>query len=157
MAPRGYIGVVGESHYQEALKSFLATAQPDRIVTVGVEREPDNPFDAKAIRVFDPPTGQTLGYLPRGTTGFVRLLKERGINCHAELTGGTADKPSIGLVLHLHGEQEDQVQWQQLTINEPPTTQYARRSARPAPVPVKSDGGIWSFIRRLFRTRNLER
>jgi hypothetical protein len=140
MAPRGYVRVVGESHYQEVLKSLLATARSNRIVTVGVEPEPDNPFDSKAIRVFDPATGKTLGYLPRGTTGFVRLLKDHGIWCNAELKGGTSDKPSIGLVLHLHGEQEDEVHRPPL---QPP-------GLAPA---LKSAGGLWAFIRRFRKGR----
>ncbi len=141
MAPRGYIGVVGESHYQNALKKLMATAQPGRIVTVGVAREPDNPFDPKAIRVFDPATGNTLGHLPRGTTGFVKLLKDHSIERHAELTGGTPQKPSIGLVLHLHGEQADDIGWQQ-------------RSADASTTEGKSDrGAIWSLIGRWFGWR----
>lgn len=138
MAPRGYIRVVGESHYQDALKDLLVTAHPNRIVTVGVEREPDNPLDPKAIRVFDPTTGRTLGHLPRGTTGFARLLKEHSIECHAELKGGTPDKPSIGIVLHLHGEQEDLGQ--------------SRQPQARAAVHTKSSG-MWSFLRRFFQGR----
>jgi hypothetical protein len=160
MAPRGYIGVVGESHYQDALRSLMAMAQPNRIVTVGVVREPDNPFDSKAIRVFDPATGKTLGYLPRGTTGFVRLLKEHGIERHAELTGGTPEKPSIGLVLHLRGEQQDQVGWQQAqartvveSVEDTQISQLAGRSPDASATQVRSSGGMWSFIRRFFRGR----
>lgn len=157
MAPRGYIGLVGESHYQDALNGLMATAQQDRIVTVGVEREPSNPFDSKAIRVFDPATGQTLAYLPHGATGFAKLLKEHSVRRHAQLTGGTSDKPSIGLVLHLHGEQEDSVQWQQpreptvvATANGTPVTQGAARSSAASAPHSKSGGGVWSIIRGIF-------
>jgi len=152
MAPRGYIGVVGESHYQDALKALMTAAQPNRIVTVGVEREPENPFDASAIRVFDPATGQTLGYLPRGTTGLVRLLREPGIRRSAELTGGTADKPFLGLVLHLHGEQEDQVQ-REPTVPKTAIGRPAEPASPPTPTPVRSKGGVWAFIQRLFQSR----
>ncbi len=155
MAPHGYIGVVGESHYQDALKHLLVTAVPNRIVTVGVEREPSNPFDPKAIRVFDPATGRTLGHLPRGTTGFVRLLKEHGIQCHAELKGGTSDKPSVGLVLHLHGEQQDPEKGQQpQTRTVGKTVEDTRMSDLGGTAASASEvkpGGMWSFLRRIFR------
>jgi hypothetical protein len=160
MAPRGYIGVVGESHYQDALKNLMATAQPSRIVTVGVAREIDNPFDPKAIRVFDPATGNTLGYLPRGTTGFVKLLREHSIERHAELTGGTTQKPSIGLVLYLHGEQVDDIGWEEphartvvAPVDDTQMSQFPKRSADASTTEVKSGGAIRSLIGRWFGRR----
>lgn len=159
MAPRGYVRVVGESHYQDALRDLLQRAAPGRIVEVGVEREPSNQFDPNAIRLFDPAAGRTLGYLPRGTTGFVRLLRDHAIKRHAELTGGTLGKPSIGLVLHLHGEQEDQPQLQPTTqsaapgLQAVPIAQPPRQAQDSATGAAKSDGGIWSSIRRFLQGR----
>lgn len=106
----GYCAVVGESHYQEALGATSHTC------TVGDEGrptfqamllpEPENPYDGNAIAVFSP-QGK-VGYLSRDTAiEYRRLFAEvmrlgyHGGACDAYLTGGTADKPSFGVVLRL--------------------------------------------------------
>jgi len=110
----GYCAVVGESHYQEALRAT------SRICSVGLDGnssftaalvpEPENPYDSNAIAVYS--AEGKLGYLSRESAlDYGRLFAElirRGYHggaCEASLTGGTVDKPSFGVVLRLaHAE-----------------------------------------------------
>ena len=53
-------GIVGESHYQRAIKGCVAG---DRIK---VCHEPDNPYDGLALRV-DTAYGETIGYIAKSS------------------------------------------------------------------------------------------
>lgn len=106
-APKGYMAVVGESHYQDAISAVAARCGHPRIFRVGIAREPSNPYDANALRVFDPETDSTLGYLAKGTTGFIRRTAHGPFFCEGEVKGGTSDKPHFGLVIHIYGTQPD--------------------------------------------------
>lgn len=106
----GFFAVVGESHYQEALRatesicsgsfegrpSFTAALVPER----------DNPYDKNAIAVYSP-EGK-IGYLSReNALDFKNLFAEIGQHgfqggaCTAYLAGGEPGKPLFGAVLRL--------------------------------------------------------
>ena len=93
----GYLGAVGESQYQPALKGI---ARRGRICEATLIPEPDNPWDVNAVVV---KIGeQVIGYLPRS---HARRYQRRLLTliepyrCPAKLIGGTSDKPSFGVLL----------------------------------------------------------
>jgi hypothetical protein len=97
----GMLPVVGESHYQSALRDLL-NHHPDRKVLVAVECELDNAHDPNAIVVKDANHHRTLGYLPRNiATDLCKRVALAGhpILCPAELQGGEDDTPNIGLAV----------------------------------------------------------
>lgn len=106
----GYFqSVAGESHHQDVLQAIKHDApRPAGQVefTAFLRPERNNPYDANAIGVFDREHGQ-VGYLPREDAARFRpiadrlLARGRCIACPARLTGGTADKPYIGVTLSL--------------------------------------------------------
>jgi hypothetical protein len=60
------VGVVGESHYQDALTAIVGGKRPEsvRIPTQAtLLPEPDNPYDPNAVAVYI--AGQKVGHLPR--------------------------------------------------------------------------------------------
>jgi hypothetical protein len=63
------VDVVGEQHYQEALEAVAAGHNAfgtrTRVLTVTLVREPDNPYDANAVRV--EAAEATVGHLSRMT------------------------------------------------------------------------------------------
>jgi HIRAN domain len=106
----GHCTVVGESHYQDALRAT------SRICTAGEEgrptftavlvAEPHNQYDPNAIAIYSP--AGHLGYLSRDdAVEYKEVLAEvrkRGYQagaCRAHLVGGTTEKPSFGVVLRL--------------------------------------------------------
>jgi len=99
------IPVAGESHYQDALRSLrdaLDMIERDGYGFIArLKPEPANPHDPNAIAV-QTPAGATLGYvradIARDYQPFLLSL-EGQLECSARLTGGTPDKPSIGVVL----------------------------------------------------------
>lgn len=106
----GYCSVVGESHYQDALRATSRTCKPGsggrRTFTAVLVAEPQNPYDANAIAVFS--SHGKLGHLSReDAIEYQPVLKEvtrRGHDggaCEAYLTGGERDKPFFGVVLRL--------------------------------------------------------
>jgi hypothetical protein len=93
-----FVAVVGESHYQEALRRLAANGQT---AAVTIEGEPNNLRDGNAVRVADS-NGETLGYLAKGQyTQLKKIARTRPLTCLAELCGGTPEKPSVGLVVDL--------------------------------------------------------
>ena len=101
--------IVGESHYQDALRRSLKSASDShgrKVVRVLVQREPTNAFDPDAIRISHPTHG-LLGYLSRGEakryTSHIARFEAAGltVTCTAMLAGGSRDKPSIGAWLNL--------------------------------------------------------
>lgn len=105
--------VVGESHYQPALRRFATASKRCRdtgrgkVVQVILLPEPTNTHDPHAIRVTD---GQlkTLGYLPADTAfdygASFDITRAHGYTagtCPAVLYGGSDDKPMFGLWLDL--------------------------------------------------------
>lgn len=103
------MGIVGESHRQTALRDLSAgRRRRDEPVhfLVALIPEPTNPYDANAIRV-DILRGHQVGYLSREDAAAYRLALtavtaagKLGV-CRAKLIGGTAGKPSIGVVIDL--------------------------------------------------------
>lgn len=102
--------VVGESHYQGALRQAQRRARrmPAGLVTgVVVRAEPDNPCDADAVCVMSADGDALLGYLSRERAKqYKRVLaqcEEAGlaVRCAAVLRGGEGDKPNIGIWLDL--------------------------------------------------------
>lgn len=111
----GYrVGIVGESHYQDALEAACGgrtvngAAIP--LVTALLVREPTNPYDRNAVRV--DVGGQTVGYLDRQSAplfhGVLDALHRTGrtATCRACVTGGwdrgILDRGHFGLELDLH-------------------------------------------------------
>lgn len=106
----GYCAVVGESHYQDALRatSTICTPGPEGrpTFTAVLVAEPDNPYDENAIAIHS--AEGKLGHLSRDNALAYRQVMEtvaqlgfQGAACEAYLTGGQSDKPSFGVVLRL--------------------------------------------------------
>jgi hypothetical protein len=104
----GFMRVVGESHYQEALKRLRGSCRPGTegrpSFPVTLIPEPDNPYDEHAVAVMSA-VGR-IGYLPRedarryGPT--LQALQRdgyAGASCRALLNGGKRDRPSFGVTL----------------------------------------------------------
>ena len=94
----GHMGVVGESHYQPALRQIQTSI--GRNFTATLKPEPDSPHDANAVAICGP-SGETLGYLrKRVAAEYHDVLKQNGgLACSAKITGGTREKPTCGVVL----------------------------------------------------------
>lgn len=106
--------VAGESFHQDVLQAIKQDAPPHAgqvEFTAFLRPEANNPYDANAIRVFDREHG-LVGYLPREDAARFRpiadrlLARGRCLACPARLTGGTADKPFIGVTLSLPPAEE---------------------------------------------------
>jgi hypothetical protein len=106
----GYaVAIVGESYRQTALRDLSAGRRlrgEEVRFTAAVTPEPTNPYDANAVRI-DILNGVQIGYLSReDAAAYALVLKtviatgKQGV-CRARLIGGTADKPSIGVLLDL--------------------------------------------------------
>jgi hypothetical protein len=103
-------GIVGESNYQGALRRLDAgrrrRGEQVRFIAELV-LEPDNPFDANAVKVVATTTGEHLGYLARedgkqyqmGLKAVVSTGKRAC--CRAKLIGGSEGKPSLGVMIDL--------------------------------------------------------
>jgi hypothetical protein len=105
-----FVKVVGESHYQEALRALVRHCVPAEDGRPGfpavLVREPENPFDPNAIAVHGP-TGP-VGYLPRENAArysqtFAKLREAGydGGSCGGLLNGGDREPPNYGVVLTL--------------------------------------------------------
>lgn len=101
-------GVVGESHYQPALRSIRNSRHmaTDNDFVANIVTEPDNPHDGNACAVYI--EGFKVGYLPRDSAiEFVRQMTELGlygvfnIEAKAKLSGGWGDRPFIGVLINL--------------------------------------------------------
>lgn len=93
----GYLGVVGESQYQDALLDILRTG---RICEATLIPEPDNKFDVNAIVVKI--QSKVVGYIPRSHARRYQrrlLTLAEPLRCPAKLIGGTVEKPHIGVLL----------------------------------------------------------
>lgn len=114
-APLGLMGVAGESFHQPALRKLLKELRVlagdlglsrdefndfGRDFTATLMAEPENAHDSNAIAVLGP-DGQVLGHLRRSVAAEYqkRLLITGPLPCAATLTGGTRDKPHIGVTL----------------------------------------------------------
>ncbi len=100
----GFVAVVGESHYQETLRSlsdlFEVIGRTERTFTVKLVPEPTSPFDPNSVVVMTE-GGATVGHLARemAKTYQKRLLRQpEVVLCPAQLRGG-ADGQNIGVVL----------------------------------------------------------
>jgi hypothetical protein len=93
----GYLGAVGESQYQPALRQI---ARAGRLCEATLVPEPDNPFDVNAVAVKI--GGELIGYVPRSHARRYQrrlLTLAQPMRCPAKLIGGTRDKPSFGVLL----------------------------------------------------------
>jgi hypothetical protein len=109
-AGQGYpVAIVGESYRQTALRALSAgrriRGEEVRFVAT-VTPEPTNTHDPRAVRV-DILNGAHIGYLSKeDAVAYELALKAVGSTgkhgvCRARLVGGSADKPSIGVLLDL--------------------------------------------------------
>jgi hypothetical protein len=97
----GFVQVVGESHYQDELRTLVARLGSDGIFTARLVPEPNNPHDTKAVAVvIDEQNGGKVGYLARqiAQTYQQRLLNHKStVTCPARLTG--TGFSAVGVVL----------------------------------------------------------
>lgn len=106
--------IVGESHYQKALKKVLRRygRGEEKPLTAYIITEPDNPYDENACAVYI--DGMKVGHLPRDDAAYyVRQMKKKGVprvsrfqTC-ARLIGGESGKPNIGVMLDLPTEDDE--------------------------------------------------
>jgi hypothetical protein len=105
----GFLAVVGESHYQDALRATVAVCSGEfegrPSFTAALVAVPENPYDGNAIAVWSP-SGK-LAHLGRDDArAYRRLFAEirrlgfDGGACGAHLTGGEGGK-SFGVVLRI--------------------------------------------------------
>lgn len=106
----GYCAVVGESHYQDALRRTAKICTPGEEGRPSFQAilvaEPNNEYDANAIAVYS--THGKLGYLSRDTAveyrdvlAAIKRMGSDGGACTALLNGGQPGKPSYGVTLLL--------------------------------------------------------
>lgn len=106
LASNSRIAVVGESHYQAALREAAHGKWSEDGIEIQacISREPDNKYDRNAVRV--DVNGNTVGYISRDEAPLLqaklRDLESHGLRpiCRARIFGGSPDKPSYGIVLH---------------------------------------------------------
>lgn len=112
VASGGQWEVVGESNYQSALSDMSGGLEDDGPVRnehiAHLEREPNNPHDANAVRVSI--QGRTVGYLGKSDAkkiqSFLQDLEERGhpACCRCRLYGGfmkKGERASLGVRLSM--------------------------------------------------------
>lgn len=100
------LAVVGESHYQRALRGAArGRSHEDGIpVQACLSREPRNRYDKNAVRVSV--DGETVGYIARDLAPLMRQrlewVESQGLvaTCHARIVGGSRDKPHYGIVVY---------------------------------------------------------
>lgn len=106
LAAGKYQEVVGESHYQPAIKAALDAY--GRTQLAQLVREPRNKHDRNAVAVRL--AGQTVGYLPRDEAlDYQAVLVNLGgtATSRATVTGGWNQYESFGVVLHCDPEPFD--------------------------------------------------
>ena len=107
------VALVGESNYQGAIRQAIGLAGGD-VIPVNVMHEPDNKFDASAVKVTGA-GGKTLGYLPRDMASeyapALRRIQAAGgtVVCEGRVAGGTRDKPSYGVWIDLPSVEQIEV------------------------------------------------
>ena len=98
----GFLGLSGESHYQDALKAAKqSTAELEPTFEATLVAEPSNEFDPNAVAVIIAPFGK-VGYVPKAAAErFQKIVRaaRQPVHCQAKLLGGTSDRPLIGVVL----------------------------------------------------------
>jgi hypothetical protein len=100
----GFLGVVGESHYQDALQRAKRSqpGEDEPVFMATLVREPQNTYDTNAIAVLIDPFG-TVGYIAREIARRMAPIIDAAaptpVRCPAQLRGGSPTKPSIGVVL----------------------------------------------------------
>jgi hypothetical protein len=109
----GFVSAVGEAAYLDDLKEVLrgTPEHKGRYETIAtLSPEPSNQHDPNAIKVLI--GNKTVGYLSRADAKTFRkshnagIASEQAIRCKARLTGGTADKPNIGVLLDFNISEE---------------------------------------------------
>ncbi|MEG1625129.1 HIRAN domain-containing protein [Pseudomonas sp.] len=100
--------VVGESHYQPALRKLRNSRHmaTDNDFLADIVAEPGNPYDKTACAIYI--EGAKVGYLPRSAAAdFFQQVSDMGVTGHwrfqtkAKLTGGWGDRPMVGVLLSL--------------------------------------------------------
>jgi hypothetical protein len=104
------LAVVGESHYQPALRKALRDARQredhELAIDVFLVHEPDNPYDSNAIAVLS--RHGKIGHLSREMAAKYRPVFDRvaeggndGVACTALLHPPYGSRPHVGVVLEL--------------------------------------------------------
>ena len=94
-----FVSIVGESHYQDAIRAVSRRVGSEGVFTARLVLEPDNPYDPNAIAVCDDESLQKLGHLARGVAErYHSKISDFNeiVNCPARLTGGDH---AFGIVL----------------------------------------------------------
>jgi hypothetical protein len=99
------LAVVGESHYQDALRALAGPKRPGGVELRERFRlvpEPDNAYDPDAV-VVRTTAGETVGYVPRADAPWWRtVLPPEGAECDGVVLGGDADRDTgFGVWLHV--------------------------------------------------------
>lgn len=101
----GFLGLSGESHYQEALRT-AQLSQPgvhEPVFIATLVPEPTNTHDTNAVAVMIEPFGK-VGYVPRHIAprlrGIISAAKDV-VRCPAQIRGGSSEKPMLGVVLDM--------------------------------------------------------
>lgn len=100
------LAVVGEAHYQRALRGAAGGRSSEDGITVQacISREPRNKYDKNAVRISV--DGETVGYIARELAPLMRArlqwIESQGqvATCPARILGGSRAKPHYGIVLH---------------------------------------------------------
>jgi hypothetical protein len=100
--PAGFLGLSGESHYQDALRAAKQSkAELEPTFEATLVAEPSNEFGPNAVAVIIAPFGK-VGYVPKAAAErFQKIVSAatQPVHCQAKLRGGTSEKPLIGVVL----------------------------------------------------------
>jgi hypothetical protein len=96
------VGVTRHNHDGSDRQEIAQACRGGERLTL--RREPDNPQDANAVAVVRG-NGDQVGYLSAGVAEQIAPLLDAGAPITAvvsEVTGGTPDRPTYGVNLHIH-------------------------------------------------------
>ena len=104
-----HLAIVGESHYQEALREVGGREPTGVEFSVLLLPDPKNPHDENAVRVDESgKRGATIGYLSRSdaedvgdSIAALLMHKNQVVMCSAKIFGGGPEKPTLGVWLSL--------------------------------------------------------
>ena len=140
--------VVGESHYQPALRDLAARSREARVLLMP---EPTNRHDPHAIRVIDD-RARTLGYLPRDAAldyapcfAMVSAHGHQAGMCPARIFGGDSDRPSLGIWLNLKSADTLLADLDE-TFGAAPVVPASKPDLMPSPAAEAKKVGVFTWV-----------
>jgi hypothetical protein len=139
------------------LRALLAVHRYERFRAT-FEPEPDNPHDPNAVRLVAAESTETIGYLPSDDASVAKqagLARGLVVDCSAILTGGTDDRPLLGVVvvsraMHNILEQFAIARHRQVEAAQPKAVDQRPSASVPAPaVPLFAEPGTSSVPARV--------